>query len=73
MGKPEIIVYGAHWCPDCRESKQFLGEHQIPYDWVDIEKDPDAKQFGKDEMTKLMHKDEQPKDENKGKSSIHGN
>jgi len=39
MSKPEITVYGAHWCPDCRRSKQFLGEHQIPYNWVDIEQD----------------------------------
>ena len=38
--KPEITVYGAYWCPDCRRSKQFLGEHQIPYNWVDIEEDP---------------------------------
>ena len=36
---PEITIYGAHWCPDCRRSKQFLGEHQIPYKWVDIEQD----------------------------------
>lgn len=34
-----ITVYGAHWCPDCRRSKQFLGEYQIPYNWVDIERD----------------------------------
>ena len=34
---PEISAYGAHWCPDCRRSKQFLGEHQIPYRWFDIE------------------------------------
>lgn len=27
MDKPQkITVYGAHWCPDCRRSKQFLGE-----------------------------------------------
>ena len=39
MTPPPITVYGAHWCPDCRRSKQFLGEHQIPYDWVDIEQD----------------------------------
>jgi len=32
-------VHGAHWCPDCRRGKQFLGEHQIPYNWVDIEQD----------------------------------
>jgi len=36
---PEITVYGAYWCPDCTRSKQFLGEHQIPYTWVNIEDD----------------------------------
>ena len=45
MTNAEITVYGAHWCPDCRRSKQFLGEHQIPYNWVDIEQDPEAEQF----------------------------
>ena len=39
MIEPDITVYGAYWCPDCRRSKQFLGEHQIPYRWVDIEQD----------------------------------
>lgn len=41
----EITVYGAHWCPDCRRSKQFLGEHQIPYAWVNIEEDGEAEQM----------------------------
>jgi thioredoxin reductase (NADPH) len=45
MSKPEITVYGAYWCPDCRQSKQFLGEHQIPYNWVDIEEDKEAEEF----------------------------
>ena len=45
MTEPEITVYGAHWCPDCRRSKQFLGEHQIPYNWVDIEQHQEAEQF----------------------------
>ena len=45
MSKPDITVYGAHWCPDCRQSKQFLGEHQIPYHWVDIEEDKNAEEF----------------------------
>lgn len=39
MTQPAITVYGTYWCPDCRRSKQFLGEHQIPYHWVDIEVD----------------------------------
>ena len=42
---PTITVYGAYWCPDCRRAKQFLGEHQIPYAWIDIEQDPAAEQF----------------------------
>ncbi len=45
MSNADITVYGAHWCPDCRRSKQFLGEHQIPYNWVDIEEDPESEQF----------------------------
>jgi len=45
MSDAEITLYGAHWCPDCRRSKQFLGEHQIPYSWVDIEQDRQAEQF----------------------------
>ena len=39
-----IKVYGAPWCPDCRRSKQFLGEMRIPYEWVDIDQDPAAAQ-----------------------------
>ena len=33
------IVYGTTWCPDCERSKRFLGEHRIPYTWVDVEQD----------------------------------
>lgn len=39
-----ITVYGALWCPDCRRSKQFLAEHRIPYQWIDIEQQPDAQE-----------------------------
>lgn len=45
MSKPDITVYGAYWCPDCHRSKQFLGEHQIPYNWVDIEEDKQGEGF----------------------------
>ena len=45
MAQPQINFYGAHWCPDCRRSKQFLGEHQIPYHWVDIEQDPEGERY----------------------------
>ena len=43
--QPDITVYGAFWCPDCHRSKQFLGEHQIPYNWVDVEEDAQGEAF----------------------------
>jgi len=45
MDQPTINLYGADWCPDCHRAKQFLGEHQIPYRWVDIEQDPAGEQY----------------------------
>jgi len=37
-----IKVYGAPWCPDCRQAKKFLGEHRIAYDWIDVDQDPEG-------------------------------
>jgi thioredoxin reductase (NADPH) len=34
-----ILVYGVHWCPDCRRSRKFLEDHQIPFTWIDIDED----------------------------------
>jgi thioredoxin reductase (NADPH) len=38
----DVTVYGAPWCPDCRRTKKFLGEHRVSYDWVDIDQNPGA-------------------------------
>lgn len=38
----DITIYGAPWCPDCKRAKQFLNEQRVPYDWVDIDADPDG-------------------------------
>ncbi|MGH2635545.1 MAG: FAD-dependent oxidoreductase [Actinomycetota bacterium] len=37
-----IRVYGATWCPDCRRAKRFLGDQRVPFEWHDIEVDPDG-------------------------------
>jgi thioredoxin reductase (NADPH) len=37
-----IRVYGASWCPDCRRAKRFLGDQRVPFEWHDIEIDPDG-------------------------------
>lgn len=34
-----LKVYGTGWCPDCRVVGKLLGEHRIPYTWIDVETD----------------------------------
>lgn len=41
----KIIMYSTDWCPDCRRSRRFLDEHGIDYDYVNIEKAPEAEQI----------------------------
>jgi thioredoxin reductase (NADPH) len=39
-GTPQLVLYGAAWCPDCRRSKSFLAEQRVAYDYVDLEANP---------------------------------
>ena len=45
MPDAQITVYGAPWCPDCKRSKQFLGEQRVPYNWVDIDQDEEGRRY----------------------------
>ena len=45
MAEGTINFYGAHWCPDCRRSKAFLGEHRVSYRWIDVEQDTEAQSY----------------------------
>jgi thioredoxin reductase (NADPH) len=45
MAQQPIKMYGALWCPDCRRAKQFLNEHRVSYEWLDIEKDLQAQAY----------------------------
>jgi thioredoxin reductase (NADPH) len=38
----EIQVYGASWCPDCRRAKRFLSDQRVPFDWHDVDQDPEG-------------------------------
>jgi thioredoxin reductase (NADPH) len=40
-----LKVYGAPWCPDCHRSRKFLAEHRVPYEFVDIDDDPQGLEF----------------------------
>jgi thioredoxin reductase (NADPH) len=42
MPYPAITVYGAAWCPDCKNAKRFLSEHLVPYTSVDLGEHPEA-------------------------------
>lgn len=36
---PELIIYGADWCGDCRRSKRVLERLGIDFRWIDVEHD----------------------------------
>jgi glutaredoxin len=36
---PEITMYGADWCGDCRRSKRLLEELDVQITHVDVEAD----------------------------------
>jgi thioredoxin reductase (NADPH) len=38
-----IRVAGTLWSPGCHRVKDFLARNRIPYQWLDIEKDPEAR------------------------------
>ncbi len=40
-----IRIYTTSWCPDSRRAKQFLREHQLPFEEIDIEAHPEAAEF----------------------------
>ena len=42
MEETTIIVYGTEWCWDCRRSRRFLDDQKISYQWINIDKDPQA-------------------------------
>lgn len=41
----KIIMYGTTWCGDTRRARQFFSEHQIDYDWIDIDQDKSAAEY----------------------------
>lgn len=46
MDNPEILtIYGTTWCADCRRAIRFYDQHQIPYQWIDIDQDREAEQL----------------------------
>ncbi len=40
-----IKVYGAYWCIDCVNTKNFLDKKRVKYDYIDITDDKEAIAF----------------------------
>ncbi len=45
MAERQIQVYGAPWCPDCKRVKQFLNEQRVPFEWIDVQENPDSMRY----------------------------
>ncbi len=43
--EPKIKVYGTTTCPDTQRARKFLGEHGVPYSWIDVDADPEGLRF----------------------------
>ncbi|MHC1740898.1 MAG: glutaredoxin domain-containing protein [Anaerolineaceae bacterium] len=45
MAIEKIKVYGTSWCGDTRRARSFFDTNNIEYEWIDIDKDPEAAKF----------------------------
>jgi glutaredoxin len=44
---PNIKVYGADWCDHTRSTLQYLDEIGAPYEYIDVDDDPQASKWVK--------------------------
>lgn len=40
-----IIMYGTTWCYETRRARATFDQNNIPYIWIDIDEDMEARQF----------------------------
>jgi mycoredoxin len=43
MTVSEIVFYGTTWCGGTRRSRKILEDNHIPFQWVDIDQDMEAR------------------------------
>ena len=43
----QIKIYGTKWCGDTKRALRIFDERGVPYDWVDIDKDPEGEKLVK--------------------------
>ena len=42
-----IVIYATEWCWDCRRARKFFKQHNIAFQWVNIDHDEQAEKFVK--------------------------
>ncbi len=40
-----IIMYGTTWCYETRRARDVFDKNHIPYVWIDIDSDPEARKY----------------------------
>jgi mycoredoxin len=40
-----IIVYGTRWCPDCYRARKIFRGRNVPFDYIDINRDVEARKY----------------------------
>lgn len=45
MSDNQVRIYTRQWCEDSQAAKKFLEERGIPFEEIDIEANPEARQF----------------------------
>ena len=45
MADADIKIYGTTWGSDCTRSKEYLTQHGIEYEWINIETQPDLQEY----------------------------
>ena len=45
MTESKITVYGTDWCGDCVRARHILDGRGIPYEWIDINRDAEARRY----------------------------
>ncbi|HCU57632.1 MAG TPA: NrdH-redoxin [Anaerolineaceae bacterium] len=43
-----IKIYGTKWCGDTKRALRIFDERSIPYDWIDIDKNPQGEKLVKE-------------------------
>ncbi len=45
MKQPNVTVYGSMTCPDTTRATRYLDDHQIPYEFKDVDETPEYNDY----------------------------